>query len=79
MTSLNDSVAIVVFVDEKLDSGLATLLLRYDKDDDDIVFGSYFNVQDGGGSGRTASGLYQFIYLRVLSDTRFGVFSFALW
>ncbi|KAK8795749.1 hypothetical protein WA158_000405 [Blastocystis sp. Blastoise] len=74
MDNLNHEVAIVTYVDEIISNGLVALLIKYNKESDQLEFGDYAVLQDGGGSGKTPQGLYAFIYMYILSETRFGLF-----
>ncbi|KAK8791918.1 hypothetical protein WA158_005295 [Blastocystis sp. Blastoise] len=74
MDNINDYLSIITYIDEQTDNGLVSLLVKYNSDKDELEFGTFFDVQDGGGSGKTLNGMYQFINLRILSDTRFGIF-----
>lgn len=49
-------------------------LLTYDKVNDKLSIGSVLAHQQGGASGTSERGLYNFFYLRVMSETRYGVF-----
>ena len=49
-------------------------LLNYDKVNDKLSVGSVLTHQRGGASGTSERGLYNFFYLRIMSETRYGVF-----
>ncbi|KAK8797344.1 hypothetical protein WA158_004552 [Blastocystis sp. Blastoise] len=72
--NIDSEIAIITFVDSESVNGLVCLMLRYDIQTDNVAFGSFFDIQDGGASGRQPDGDYQFVDIRILSDTRFGVF-----
>lgn len=74
MDNFNEEIAIATFVDAKSDTGLVALMLRLDPYEGDVSFGTYFSLQDGGASGREPDEAFQFIEIRILSDSRFGVF-----
>ena len=72
--SLNDHEAVVAFIDGDLDNGLESVLLEYNAQKDSLQIGPYLDLQDGGASGQSESGSYNFIHLRVMSESRFAVF-----
>lgn len=72
--SLNDHQIVVTFIDGELNNGLETVLLVYDPELKKLSIGPFLDNQDGGASGQAESGLYNFIHIRVLSETRFAVF-----
>lgn len=74
MDNLNDHQIIVTFIDGNLDNGLESILLVYNKDRDVLIIGPFLDNQDGGASGESDSGAYNFIHIRIMSETRFGVF-----
>lgn len=74
MDNLNDHQIIVTFIDGNLDNGLESILLVYNQKDDELIIGPFLDNQDGGASGQAASGQYNFIYIRIMSETRFGIF-----
>lgn len=74
MDNLNDHQIIVTFIDGNLDNGLESILLVYSQTKDTLIIGPYLDNQDGGASGASEMGTYNFIHVRVLSDSRFGVF-----
>lgn len=51
-----------------------SMLIFYDEKHDKLIIGPYLNHQQGGASGTSDKGLYNFFYLRIMSETRFGVF-----
>ena len=74
MDNLNDHQIIVTFIDGNLDNGLESILLVYSEMKNTLIIGPYLDNQDGGASGASEMGVYNFIHVRVLSDSRFGVF-----
>lgn len=74
MDNLNDHQIIVTFIDGNLDNGLESILLVYSDRKDVLIIGPYLDNQDGGASGASEMGVYNFIHVRVLSESRFGVF-----
>lgn len=73
-SSLNDHQIVVTFIDGNLNNGLESVLLIYDPDLKRLSIGPFLDNQDGGASGMSDSGLYNFIHIRVMSETRFAVF-----
>lgn len=50
------------------------MLLIYDPDTNRLSIGPSLDNQDGGGSGTTGSGAYNYIHVRVMSESHFAVF-----
>lgn len=71
---MNDHQVIVTFIDGDLNNGLESILLIYSKENDRLIIGPYLDNQDGGASGMSDKGVYNFIKVRVMSESRFGVF-----
>ena len=72
--SLNDHQVIVTFIDGDLNNGLESILLIFNEAKNRLIIGPYLDNQDGGASGMSDKGVYNFIKVRVMSETRFGVF-----
>ena len=72
--SLNEREIVVVFIDTTLNNGLESILLEYNPNTDSMMLGPYLDLQDSNGSGQAESGSFNFIHLRVMSESRFAVF-----
>ena len=70
---MNDHQAIVTFIDGDLSDGIVSVLLTLDARRI-LHIGPTLDHQDGGASGMSESGVYNFIYIRVMSESHFAVF-----
>ena len=64
----------MTFIDGDLNDGIESVLLIFEKERRRLMIGPFIDHQDGGASGMSESGVYNFIYVRVMSETRFAVF-----
>ena len=64
----------MTFIDGDLNDGIESVLLIYEKERSRLIVGPFLDHQDGGASGMSESEVYNFIYVRVMSETRFAVF-----
>lgn len=73
MISLDDSTAVLSFINENNSNGMTSVVFKYIKETDHLMVAGMIDHQRGGGSGNIG-GLYSFIRTRAFSPTRFGLY-----